>query len=133
MNGALKRADGYFAEWAEGTARIKKQGRLEKKADAPTPKTDSRWVNLELCRSGSSFTMTSEGKTVLEWTDEHPIAKQEHDLFTFYVWSEQTIIDDLVIERNANDAVKPLDDDPATEENILRSSRPGLGQPKNDF
>jgi hypothetical protein len=36
---------GYFAESANGTARINKQGRLEKKIDAPAPATADRWAN----------------------------------------------------------------------------------------
>jgi hypothetical protein len=49
--------------------------------------------------------------------------------FVCDVWSEQTIIDDLVIERNADDPIKPLKDDPATEDNVVRSTRPALEQP----
>jgi hypothetical protein len=125
LQGGLKRMDGYFAEWAEGTARLKKQGHLEVKVEAPTPETKERWVNLEVRKIGGHIEMLTEGKPVLAWDDPHPIQSAEHDLMSFYVWSEQTIITDLVIERNAADKIEPLKDDPATEDNIVNSRRDG--------
>ena len=133
LQGALKKMDGYFVEWAEGSARIKKQGHMEKKTDAPTPATDDRWVKLELTKVGGHIELLMEGKQVLVWDDPHPIQDAQHDLMSFYVWSEQTIITDLVIERNTNDKTPVMDDDPAVEDNIVNSHRTGQEQPKSDF
>ncbi len=125
IGGAVRTEDGYFAEWAGGRVQLKRRNQLVLDADAPTPKTDSRWVNLELRREGARIRMYLEGAQVLDWTDDQPIADAQHDLFGFYVWSTMTLVKDLVIERNAGDPIKPLADDPATDDNILRSIRNG--------
>ena len=135
LDGALKKMDGYFAEFAEGTVRLKKQGHLETKTEAPTPVTQDRWVHLELSKVGAHIEMRSEDKKVLSWDDPHPLTGAAHDLLSFYVWSEQTIIADLVIERNENDPTQALTDDPALEDNAVNSRRgvDAAGRPKSDF
>ena len=135
IRGALDLEEGYFVEWAHGFAQIKKHTHLEKRAEAPTPSTQDRWVSLELRRVGPAITMLMEGKIVLEWIDRHPITGSENDLFSFYLWSDQTLIDDIMIERNLNDPIMPLPDDPATEGNVLQSVRhPGMnGAIEGDF
>ncbi len=127
--GALRAEDGYFVEWANGYAKIKKHDELMTDGSAPTPQTAERWVNLEVRRVDATITMFMEGKQVLEWTDPQPLNASAHDLFSFYVWGEKTIIDDLTIDRNANDPLKPLPDDPATEANIQGMARPTVDSP----
>ncbi|MFH0938972.1 MAG: hypothetical protein V1899_06805 [Planctomycetota bacterium] len=130
VNGALLHEQGYFAELAHGHAQIKKRNHIQKRVSAPTPPTPDRWVNIELRRVGPQITICIEGKTVLEWTDPHPFRSSANDLFAFYTWHEQTIVDDLMIERNADDPVKPLADDPLARGNM----RTGPALPTdNDF
>ena len=119
VRGSLKEEEGYFAEWELGKALIKKRNILQKEAPAATPPTADRWVRLELRRIGAAISMYMEGKIVLEWTDGDPCLGSMHDLFSFYVYADQTLIDDLVIERNAADPTAPNATDPATEENVL--------------
>jgi hypothetical protein len=115
--------DGYFAEWARGIAQLKRQGHVVKRVDAPTPQTPDRWVNIELLRVGGTVTLSMEGKELLTYTEEHPLRDSEHDLCAFYVWSDQTLIRDVSIDRDANDAIKPLPSDPATKANIIDGTR----------
>jgi hypothetical protein len=121
--GALRTEDGYFAEWAGGSTKLKKHNIQQAGEQAPTPQTADRWVNLELRRIGAKITMYMEGKEVTAWTDDQPVQGAQHDLLSFYVWSETTLIKDLIIERNANDPLKPLTDDPAADDNMLRGLR----------
>jgi len=48
-----------------------------------------------------------ENTEVLAFDDPAPLNDAAHDQCTFYVWSDQTLIRDVVIERNTNDTVKP--------------------------
>ena len=100
--------DGYFAEWARGIAQVKRERQVLKCVDAPTPTTEDRWVNLELRRVGGTISMLMENKEVLSFIDPQPLSDAAHDRCTFYVWSDQTLIRDVVIERNANDPLKPI-------------------------
>lgn len=129
LDGSLRTENGYFAEWARGIAQIKKRNHIQKLVDAPTPQTDDRWLSIELKRVGPAITMSMQDKVVLEWVDPHPFTGSKHDLLTFYIWSDSTIIDDLVIECNANDPTAPMGDDPATLDNMTKASRPVLDQP----
>ena len=108
VSGVPGEMDGYFAEWARGLAQIKREHEVLESVDAPTPETGDRWVNLELRRVGGTITMLMENREVLKFDDAAPPADAEHDQCTFYVWSDETLIRDVVIERNANDTIKPV-------------------------
>ncbi|MBA3707774.1 MAG: hypothetical protein H0W83_03010 [Planctomycetes bacterium] len=116
--------DGYFAEWARGGCQLKKRKHIRSRVQAPTPATPDRWVRCELTSVGGAITMKLEERTVLSWTDPHPLQGARHDLACFYVWADNTLIDDLLIERNGNDPTQPLPDDPALPDRI------GDGRPK---
>jgi hypothetical protein len=124
IKGSLAKEDGYFVEWELGTAVIKKCNREKIRVDAKTPATPDRWVNLEVVKVGGHFTMAMEGKIVLDWTDQKPITAPDHDLFSFYIYADSTLINDLIIERNENDPIQPLPSDPATDSNIIKGIRP---------
>lgn len=115
--------DGYFAEWARGIAQLKRQGHVLKRLDVPTPPTADRWVNLELRRVGATITMEVEGKEVLSFTEAAPLADAEHDLCAFYVWSDQTLIRDVTVDRNPSDPIKRQSSDPATKANLIDGTR----------
>ena len=123
VKGVLADEDGYFVEWEYGTAVIKKNNREKKRVSVQTPSTPDRWLKFEVVKVGGHFTLTMQGQVSLEWTDPEPYKDSEHDLFSFYVYAESTLIDDLVIERNANDSIAPLSSDPATDDNILNGIR----------
>ena len=134
VRGALKRMDGYFIEWGRGLVQVKKRNHLERRVNAPTPQTADRWVDLEFRRVGSVFTMSMQNQVVLQWVDLYPLLDEDHDLASLYVCADQVLVKDLIIERNANDTLTPHTDDPATEENALRSVRRGVSAPAaNDF
>ncbi|MGH7143244.1 MAG: hypothetical protein ACREJ2_03825 [Planctomycetota bacterium] len=131
VKGSLHAEDGYFAEWKRGQVQIKRNDVFEAGGEAPTPSTPDRWVTVELDKVGGVIRMFEEGKQVLEWTDPEPYTGAEHDLLSLYVWSERTMVDDLTIDRNANDAAEPLPDDPADPINAVDGAR-GPGNPTPD-
>jgi hypothetical protein len=97
----LTAMDGYFAEWGRGIVQLKKNRHVEELVQAPTPQTADRWVRCEVSRIGDAITMKLEDSQVLSWVDPHPPRDDRHDLCCFYVWDDSTLIDDLVIERDA--------------------------------
>lgn len=131
--GSLQTEHSYFVEWAGGTAHVKRVKVEQIRVEASTPQTADRWVNLELQRVGATIRMFTEGKEVLNWTDPQPLQGSEHDLLTFYVWDESTLIDNLVIERNPDDRTAPRADDPATKENIHGIAKPVDLPTQGDF
>ena len=134
--GSLRQEDGYFAELAYGRVKLKKQNKMIQFGIAPTPQTPERWVNVELRRVGAKISMFMEGSSVLEWADDQPDNGSQHDLMSFYIWNETTIIKDLIIERNANDPTQALSDNPAAQDNAVRGMRAGASstpQPTGDF
>ncbi|HTL53972.1 MAG TPA: hypothetical protein VL860_15470 [Planctomycetota bacterium] len=132
IKGALKAEDGYFAEIKQGDAQIKRQDRQCASKAAPTPKTDDRWVRVELQKIGGQITLFMEGQEILTWTDPHPLKDAQHDLFSLYVWDERMLVDDLVIDRNPVDPVKPLEDNPADPQNAVNGMRHANDDPNPD-
>lgn len=123
IRGALKAEDGYFAEIKGGVAQIKRLDTEQANAKAETPATPDRWVDVELSKIGGRIEIRLQGKSLLVWTDPHPLNDAQHDLFSLYVWNDRMLIDDLVIERNPADPVKPKDDDPADPQNAINGTR----------
>jgi hypothetical protein len=123
LNGRMREMKGYFAEWARGIAQLKRMLVVQQEGKAPTPQTPERWVNIELLRVGPKVTLSMENSELLAYDDPDPLYSAQHDLMSFYIWNESTIIDDLVIERNINDKIKPKPENPATLENMTEGKR----------
>ncbi|MBA2482181.1 MAG: hypothetical protein H0V44_16085 [Planctomycetes bacterium] len=127
----LTAMDGYFVEWGRGMAQVKKRRNIEKHVEAPTPNTPDRWVRCEVSRIGGTIAMRLEDEPILTWTDPHPPRDDRHDLCCFYVWGDSTLVDDVVIERNAADPIRPRADDPARLE-WMAEGRPQTAQAAAD-
>ena len=82
-----------------------------------------QWMSFMAQRVGATITMFTEGREVLKWTDPYPPKGPEHDLFAFYSWRVHMEYDDLVIERNALDPVRPMPDHPVFPRNYLDGFR----------
>jgi hypothetical protein len=128
LEGSLKIERGYFLEWNPWRTQIqnKTAGKTVQDGNTlPEKITNGEWGLFTFERRGGKLSMSVEGKTVLTWTDPTPYAKDTHDLFSFYLWDSRIQLDDLVIERNPRDTLKPRADQPATEGNYVRDNRTG--------
>ncbi|MGH7142559.1 MAG: hypothetical protein ACREJ2_00315 [Planctomycetota bacterium] len=130
LSGTLHHEDAYYIEWNYWQVQIKKHNARQAGVEVSYKVTDpNAWMQFQVEKVGGAITMFTAGSKVLTWTDPHPYATNDHDLFTFYTWKVPMEIDDLVIERNALDTIKPRADDPAVEDNFLRGERKGTDNP----
>lgn len=127
LKGKLRREDGYFIEWNTWQVQIKKSNvrKIARRLDYPKKTSNGEWLACRLEKIGAKITMYTEDDEVLTWTDPYPYADAEHDLLAFYTWRVPLQFDDLVIDRNRNDPLRPRADHPVFPENYLE----GLRQP----
>ena len=139
LAGTLLQEDGYFLEWNNfNHIQIKKVN--VQMVDTSNSFHDSPdhdgWRNFAVQRLGGTLSMQNEGREVLKWKDTSPYQDNAHDLFLFYFWSSHFKIDDLIIERNKLDPLKPRADQPAVNTNYeqgMRDPKPGTTDSTGSF
>ena len=135
LKGTLEEEDGYFVEWNYWQVQMKKKNiRVAGSAVGyPNAPSENGWMHFSMERVGSTLTMYTEGKEVLTWTDPHSLNDRDHDLFTFYSWRVPMEFDDIVIERNKLDLVKPNDEHPVIPENYERGVRHPVSEKEKEM
>jgi hypothetical protein len=135
LKGTLEEEDGYFVEWNSWQVQMKKKNaRVAGSAVGyPNVARDGGWMQFSMERVGSTLTMYTEGKEVLTWTDPHSLNDRDHDLFTFYSWRIPMEFDDVVIERNKLDLVKPNENHPVIPENYEHGVRHPVSEKEKEM
>ena len=125
LKGRLKIEEAYFIEWNYWQVQIKRKNTRVAGKDVgyKKPCWKKEWVSFMAQKLGATITMFTEGREILSWTDPYPLKDSSHDLFAFYSWRVPLELDDLVIERNALDPVRPREDHPVFPENYLDGFR----------
>ena len=135
LKGVLEEEDGYFVEWNYWQVQMKKRnarvaGLTKQYRDVSR---EGGWMQFSMERIGSAITMYTEGEKVLSWTDQHSLNDRDHDLFTFYSWRVPMEYDDVVIERNKLDLVKPNENHPAIPQNYEHGIRHPVSEQEEEM